>query len=104
MPGGTPDRAAAGDQGVPQPFSTDIDWRHAARPHQPGGGQVRLHPGAGGELIRMTPLIRPLVELHWVRMDATLNRITPVEEDLRRHLFRRRAIDVSGHFSMKWGG
>lgn len=75
---------------VPQPFLYDIDWGEGVtlrRLRQPGGGLVRLRPGAGEELIRLTPLIRPLVELHWVRMVAALNKLTPVEDDLRRHLF-----------------
>ena len=44
-------------------------------------------PGAGDELVRLAPLIRPLVELHWTRMAARLNGVATVEEDLRHHLF-----------------
>ncbi len=76
--------------GVPQPFLYDIDWGEGVtlrQLRQPGGRLVRLRPSAGEELIRLTPLIRPLVELHWVRMVAALNKLTPVEDDLRRHLF-----------------
>jgi hypothetical protein len=68
----------------------DIDWGEGVtlrRLRQRDGGLVRLRPGAGEELIRLTPLIRPLVELHWVRTVAALNKLTPVEDDLRRHLF-----------------
>jgi hypothetical protein len=75
---------------VPQPFLYDINWGEGvtlAQLRRAGCGLVRLRPGAGDELIRLTPLIRPLVELHWVRMVAALNKLTPVEDDLRRHLF-----------------
>ena len=75
---------------VPQPFLYDIDWGEGVTLRQlrrPGGGLLRFRTGAGDELIRLTPLIRPLVELHWVRMVAALNKLTPVEDDLRRHLF-----------------
>ena len=37
--------------------------------------------------MRLSPLIRPLVELHWTRMVAKLNKVSTVEEDLRQHLF-----------------
>jgi 5-methylcytosine-specific restriction endonuclease McrA len=39
--------------------------------------------------VRLAPLIRPLVELHWTRMVATLNRVATEEQDLHRHLFGR---------------
>ncbi len=57
------------------------------RSHGPKGPVVPLLPGAGDELVRLSPLIRPLVELHWTRMVAQLNRVATGEEDLRRHLF-----------------
>lgn len=76
--------------GVPKPFMYDIDWgegvtlSHLAAA---GGARVRLRPGAGDQLVRLAPLIRPLVELHWIRMVASLNQLGVVEDDLRRHLF-----------------
>lgn len=53
----------------------------------PRGPAIQLLPGAGDELIRLSPLIRPLVELHWTRMVAQLNKVAPVEEGLHHHLF-----------------
>ena len=53
----------------------------------PRGPVIPLRPGAGDELVRLSPLIRPLVELHWTRMVAKLNGVSTVEEDLRQHLF-----------------
>ena len=53
----------------------------------PRGPTIQLLPGAGDDLVRLSPLIRPLVELHWTRMVAQLNKVATVEEDLRLHLF-----------------
>jgi hypothetical protein len=76
------------------PFIYDLDWgpresltvarlhRHNSR-----GMAVRLLEGAGDELIRLGPLIRPLVELHWTRMVAEINDVATAELDLHRHLF-----------------
>ncbi|HZU74247.1 MAG TPA: HNH endonuclease domain-containing protein [Acidimicrobiales bacterium] len=75
---------------VPQPFIYDIDWGEGvtiAGLRRDGGSMVRLRPGAGDQLIRLAPLVRPLVELHWVRMVAGLNELDLMEEDLHRHLF-----------------
>ena len=64
------------------PFLYDIDWEPRdsislarLRRAGPAGLPVRLRPGAGEQLVRLAPLIRPLVELHWTRMVATLNRV-----------------------------
>jgi 5-methylcytosine-specific restriction endonuclease McrA len=76
--------------GVSDPFIYDIDWdaRVTLRRLQGGeGGLVVMRPGAGDQLIRLAPLLRPLVELHWVRMVANINQLDLREEDLRRHLF-----------------
>lgn len=76
--------------GVPQPFLYDLEWGEGvtlSRLAANGGARVRLRAGAGDQLIRLSPLIRPLVELHWVRMVAGLNGLGLVEGDLRRHLF-----------------
>ena len=53
------------------------------------GLPVRLRPGAGDQLVRLAPLIRPLVELHWTRMVATINKVATEEQDFHRHLFGR---------------
>jgi hypothetical protein len=51
-------------------FIYDFSWReeigrHAvARPDS--GDRLRLRPGAGGWLVRLAPLIRPLVQAKWV--------------------------------------
>jgi hypothetical protein len=56
------------------------------RRHGPRGPAIRL-PGAGDELLRLAPLIRPLAELHWTRMVAEINKVAAAELDLHRHLF-----------------
>jgi 5-methylcytosine-specific restriction endonuclease McrA len=78
------------------PFLYDIDWgpresfsRRRLRRDNPAGLPVRLRPGAGDELVRLAPLIRPLVELHWTRMVAAINKVATEEQDLHRHLFGR---------------
>lgn len=76
--------------GVPQAFLYDLDWGEdvtLAWLRAGAGAVVRLKPGAGDQLIRLAPLVRPLVELHWVRMVASLNKLGLVEDDLHRHLF-----------------
>ena len=76
--------------GVPQPFLYDLEWGEGVtltRLVAGGGATVRLRPNAGDHLIRLSPLVRPLVELHWVRMVAGLNDLALMEDDLRRHLF-----------------
>lgn len=76
--------------GVPQPFLYDLEWGEGvtlSRLTANGGAKVRLRAGAGDQLIRLSPLIRPLVELHWVRMVAGLNGLGLMEDDLRKHLF-----------------
>jgi len=76
--------------GTPKPFIYDIAWGEGVTLRMlaaAGGGRVLLRPGAGGQLIRLAPLIRPLVELHWIRMVADLNGLGLMEDDLRRHLF-----------------
>jgi hypothetical protein len=76
--------------GVPSPFLYDLGWGEGvtlSRLTAGGGAKVRLRPNAGDQLIRLSPLVRPLVELHWVRMVAGLNGLARMEDDLRRHLF-----------------
>jgi 5-methylcytosine-specific restriction endonuclease McrA len=74
--------------GVSRPFLFDVAWGENVRiPQLRAGAVVQLRPGAGDHLIRLAPLLRPLIELHWVRMVAGLNKLAVVENDLRAHLF-----------------
>jgi hypothetical protein len=71
-------------------FLYDVDWGASvslAALHRPGGGVVRFRPEAGDELLRLAPLVRPLIELHWVRMVAAINHLDLEGDRLRSHLF-----------------
>lgn len=73
-----------------RPFLYDIDWGESvslAALHAPDGGLIRFRPGTGDHLLRLAPLLRPLVELHWTRMVARINRINLEDERLHDHLF-----------------
>ena len=86
--------------GVPKPFVYDIDWGESvtlSKLASGGGERVRLRPGAGDQLVRLAPLIRPLVELHWIRMVADLNQLALMEDDLRRHLFGAERVSFPFH-------
>ena len=84
----------SGEQALP--FLYDIDWgqresfsRRRLHRDSPAGLPVRLREGAGDRLVRLAPLIRPLVELHWTRMVAEINDVATEEQALHRHLFGR---------------
>ena len=73
-----------------RPFLYDVDWGEGvslSALHAEGGGMVRFRPGASDQLLRLAPLLRPLIELHWVRMIASLNGLDVEGERLRAHLF-----------------
>lgn len=73
-----------------RPFLYDVDWGESitlAALHRPGAGLIRFRRGAGDHLLRLTPLLRPLVEFHWTRMVARLNRIDTQGDRLHAHLF-----------------
>ncbi len=76
------------------PFLYELSWgpRESFSPvrlrrHRPRGPAIELLPGAGDELLRLGPVIRPLIEVHWTRMVADLNGVASEELDLHRHLF-----------------
>jgi hypothetical protein len=76
------------------PFIYKLGWRPREsfsrvrlRNYGPRGPAIHLLPGAGDELVRLGPLIRPLVELHWTRMVAEINGVAKTELGLHRHLF-----------------
>jgi hypothetical protein len=73
-----------------RPFLYDVDWGASVSLttlHRPGGGLVRFRPNASDELLRLAPLLRPLIELHWVRMVAAVNHLDQEGDRLRAHLF-----------------
>ena len=73
-----------------RPFLYDVDWTESVthkQLHSPGGGEVRFRSGAGDELLRLAPLLRPLIELHWTTMVARINRIDTEYDRIHTHLF-----------------
>jgi len=85
---------AVGSSDTVFPFLYELSWGPREsfsvarlRRHGPRGAAVRLLPGAGDELIRLGPLVRPFVELHWTRMVAEINKVATAELDLHHHLF-----------------
>jgi hypothetical protein len=85
---------AAGSAQVMFPFLYELSWGPQEsfsparlRRHGPRGPAIDLLPGAGDELLRLGPLIRPLIEMHWTRMVAEINGVASAELDLHRHLF-----------------
>jgi len=85
---------AVGSTDTVFPFIYELGWGPREsfsvprlRRQGPRGPAVRLLPGAGDELIRLGPLVRPLVELHWTRMVAEINGVATAELGLHRHLF-----------------
>lgn len=78
------------------PFLYDLGWGpresfsvRRLRRDGPAGLPVPLRAGAGEQLVRLAPLIRPLLELHWTRMVAAINQVATEEQQLHRHLFGR---------------
>jgi hypothetical protein len=85
---------AAGSAQAVFPFLYELSWGPREsfsvarlRRHGPRGLAVDLLPGAGDELLRLGPLIRPLIEVHWTRMVAEINGVASAELNLHRHLF-----------------
>jgi hypothetical protein len=85
---------AVGSSQTPFPFLYQLSWGPREsfsvarlRRHGPRGPAIDLLPGAGDELLRLSPLIRPLVEMHWTRMVAEINDVATDELNLHRHLF-----------------
>jgi 5-methylcytosine-specific restriction endonuclease McrA len=72
------------------PFLYFADWGEgttAASLRSGGRDRVRLLPGVADRLVVLGPLLRPLIELHWVRDVARWTGMTTEDESLRHHLF-----------------
>ena len=75
--------------GASVPFLYSVNWSERVT-----RGQLNREPGvltfvagAADELLRLAPLIRPLVEVHWVREVSKWSHLNVEEIHLRRHLF-----------------
>jgi 5-methylcytosine-specific restriction endonuclease McrA len=72
------------------PFLYAADWGEGttvASLRQGGRDRVRLLPGVAARLVVLGPLLRPLIELHWVRDVARWTAMATEDESLRSHLF-----------------
>ncbi len=58
--------------------------------------EVRLRPGVGDWLVALGGLLRPVVELHWVRDVARFSRVALPEESLREFLFGATRTALTG--------
>lgn len=74
------------------PFLYEVDWPEgtsASTLRRGGGDRIRLLDGVADRLVVLGPMLRPLIELHWVRDVARWTRL-PMEDDLlHAHLFGR---------------
>lgn len=72
------------------PFLYEVDWPEGmsvARLQAEGRDHLRLLPGVADRLIVLGPMLRPLIELHWVRDVARWSRVSLEDEALQSHLF-----------------
>lgn len=81
-----------------RPFIYEVDWGEHITPAwvRRGGGWVRFRPGAAAHLLRLAPLVRPLVQVHWTRMVADLNGVDQQGRLLERHLFGADRVTFPG--------
>ena len=87
------------------PFLYDVAWpartglsvRRLRAMGDDRGAPVRFRPGAGDKLVRLAPLLRPLIELHWVRMVSDLNGVARIESSLHDHLFGKDRVPLPEH-------
>jgi len=71
------------------PFLYETSWSSGISRRQldSAPGIISFQPGAADELLRIAPLVRPLVEVHWIRQVAKWNQVDVESERLRGHLF-----------------
>lgn len=72
------------------PFLYDVTWAEGVSVkslRRLGADRVQLLQGVSEGLVRLGPLIRPLIELHWTRDVARWTGLANDSEILREHLF-----------------
>ncbi|MDP1792576.1 MAG: HNH endonuclease [Acidimicrobiales bacterium] len=73
-----------------RPFLYEVDWPEGttvASLRREGRDRLRFMPGVPDRLVVLGPLLRPLIELHWVRDVAKWTGVSTQDEQLRTHLF-----------------
>lgn len=74
------------------PFLYPADWPEGASlksVRRDGLDRIRLFPGVADRLVTLGPMLRPLIEIHWVRDVARWSQIAVEDELLHSHLFGR---------------
>ncbi len=74
------------------PFLYDVDWAEGttvASLRRRQADHVRLLDGVADRLVVLGPMLRPLIELHWVKDVARWTGIPTEDEQLHYHLFGR---------------
>jgi hypothetical protein len=72
------------------PFLYDVDWAEGTAVsslRRTVRDRVRLLDGVSERLVTLGPMLRPLIELHWVRDVARWSGIATEDEHLHRHMF-----------------
>lgn len=73
-----------------RPFLYEVDWPEGtsvATLRRAGRDSVRFLDGVADRLVVLGPLLRPLIELHWVRDVARWTGVSTENDRLRAHLF-----------------
>ena len=71
-------------------FLYEIDWQQETgirKLRKDGLDRIRLVNGVGEILIKLGPMFRSLIEIHWVQDVAKMNRLDTTESGLYKHLF-----------------
>ncbi len=74
------------------PFLYEVDWPEGttvAALRRRSGDHIRLLDGAADRLVVLGPMLRPLIEHHWVQDVARWTGIPTEDEELHGHLFGR---------------
>ena len=76
--------------GTVQPFLYKADWpelQSLKKLRATGNDKIRLMPGVADRLVTLGPMLRPLIELQWVRDVAAWTKVALDEQRLHAHLF-----------------
>ena len=82
------------------PFLYEPDWSEGtsvASLRQQGLDRVRLLPGVIDRLVVLGPMLRPLIELHWVNDFARWTGVRLEDASLHTHLFGTERVSFPAH-------
>lgn len=72
------------------PFLYEVDWPEGTSVstlRREGRDRIRFLEGVPGRLVVLGPLLRPLLEVHWIRDVARWSGVATEDDRLRAHLF-----------------